>query len=335
MFDLPLSWNSILISSVNPRNVIYGYQCDFNNKVYSVYITDFKNVWLECLSKQDIIAKANGYGIQDTEDEKLDYLLEVLTNGFKCEDADKTLLFSMAKINETVIDTENIIRVNFNGEIEWDFSVVKQPPATAIDIISQINFQQFENHNYLNYKVEELERLVNIKDHYIVYLTENYKAINGDELIKKYRKNNKSDAKYLHKYDREVWNRKMENSYLDIIQRKQYATENWYDKLWVSIEKSINDKRCWVFSKTFAANTSSEPIYIKQETDDQLRLLEDKPEPAIKKKNNEISPRKRPVARKIGILGHRKRKQEKSINNAHDSSVNDNASNKLTFIKKE
>lgn len=335
MFDLPLSWNSIFIPFVNPRKVIYGYQCDFNNKAYSIYITDFKNVWLERLSKQDIIDKANSYGIEDTEDEKLHYLLEVLRNGVECGDVDKTLLFSITKINRTMSDNENTIQAKFTGEIDWDFSVVKQSPSNAIDVISQINFQQFENHNYLNYKVEQLERLINIKDHYIIYLSENYKAINGDELIKKYRKNNKADAKYLHKYDRKLWSRKTENSYMDVVKKEQNSNENWYDKVWLSIEKSINDKRSWIFSKTFAADTSNEPIHIKQETDESLELSEDKPTPIIKKESSDISPKKRPVVRKIGIIGPRKRKLESSTNNAQNVSVNDDANKRLTIIKEE
>lgn len=335
MFDLPLSWNSIIILFVNPRKVIYGYQCDFDNKTYSIYITDFKNVWLERLSKQDIIDRANSYGIEDTEDEKLHYLLEVLRTGIECGDADKTLLFSIMNINETRSNNENAIHVKFNGEISWDFSVEKQSPSNAIDLLSQINFQQFENHNYLNYKIEQLERLVNIKDHYTVYLSENYKAINGDELIRKYKKNNKTDAKYLHKYDRKSWNRQTENSYMDLVKKEQNSSENWYDKVWLSIEKSINDKRSWLFSKTLTAEASHGPIHIKQETDESLDLSDDKPAPVIKKENSDISPKKRPVVRKIGIIGPRKRKLGSSTNNNQSVSINDNANKKLTIIKKE
>ena len=335
MFDLPLSWNSIIIPFANPRKVIYGYQCDFNNKGYSIYITDFKNVWIETLSKKGIIEKVNSYGIEDTEDEKLHYLLEVLKNGVESRDADKTLVFSIDEVNRTEFHKEGIIYGKFNGEIEWDFSMVKQPPSVAIDVISQINFQQCENHNYLNYKIEQLERLIGIKDQYITFLSENYKAINGDQLIKKYRKNNKTDAKYLHKYDKTLWSRSTENSYKDIMREKQNANDNIDDRVWTSIEKSINDKSSWIFSKTVEAGPSNEPIHIKQENDELIELPDITPSQIIKREDSEGFPRKRPVVRKIGIIGPRKRKQERSIKKAKTLPLKDDANSKLSTIKEE
>lgn len=336
MFDLPLSWNSIIIPFANPRKVIYGYQCDFNNKEYSIYVTDFKNVWIEELSKQNIIERANSYGIEDTEDEKLYYLLEVLKNGVESRDADKPLLFSVDEINRAELLKENAILGKFNGEIEWDFTIRKQPPSVAIDVISQINFQQCENHNYLNYKIEQLERLINIKDHYISFLSENYKAINGDQLIKKYRKNNKADAKYLHKYDKTLWSRNTENSYKDVVTKKQNSNENIDDRVWSSIEKSINDKSSWIFSKTVEEGLSSEPINIKQEAGELLESSNGKNPPIIKKEeDNETFPRKRPVVRKIGIIGSRKRKQERSTKNVQSVPLKEDANNGLSAIKEE
>ena len=59
------------------------------------------------------------------------------------------------------------------------------------------------------------------------------------------------------------------------------------------------------------------------------------PRQLSRKKVSDISPKKRPVVRKIGIIGPRKRKLESSTNNAQTVSVNDDANKRLTIIKEE
>lgn len=311
MFDLPLSWNSIIIASANPRKVIYGYQCDSYNKEYSIYITDFKEVWVEVLSKHEIIQKANSYGIEDTEDLNLDYLLDELSKGFY-EDNSKTLLFSFQKTN-TCLDDK--ICIKFNNDFEWDFLATKQSLSVSISLLSQINFQQFENHNYLKFKNEELVKVIQIKDHYIKYLTENYKAINGDELMKKYMKNNRASSKYANKYDEALCTPEIQKAYLDKVKQRKLLTKDSHDELWVQIEKSIKDKSSWVFSKAFEPDVSKKPTFIKLESELTLSDKHDKPEIFIKQEENElgipikqenvVSPRKR--VKKFGTIGPRKR----------------------------
>lgn len=312
MFDLPLTWNSATIQATDPQKVIYGYQCNLDKHYYYVYITDFKDVWLETLSRLEIIEKANAYGMEDLNDESLCYLLDTLKKGFDSEERNTILQFSFGS-KET--DPEKPIHVKFNRDIDWEFSLSKQDSKTAFDIVSYINFQQFENHNYFKHKIDELEKMIEVKDHYIVYLTENYKALNGDELMKKYRKNNKMDVEYIHKYNKAYWSEKVQKSYAATLGRRKYLKKSSNDKLWTHINNSLEDKEAWIFSKLFdllfSEELSPEPRFIKEElpnrTSNPVKIEDDS--------DTSSSSKKRPVVRKIGIIGPRKRKRPISNHN--------------------
>ncbi|CAH2355588.1 hypothetical protein CLIB1423_29S00496 [[Candida] railenensis] len=84
------------------------------------------------------------------------------------------------------LESQQLI-VTLTGDITWNFHAIEQTPSEAVNFFVQFNTQLFSKVDFLQYKVSVLEEALQSKDHYISFLTENYRAVNGDELLKRYR----------------------------------------------------------------------------------------------------------------------------------------------------
>lgn len=158
-------------------HLIYGIDIDQSNQSYKFYATNFGCVWVELLQTDDIIQRANSLGMEDVKKggKFLNVLLETL-------DAEAGNPQSVS----IKLGTDYVKLTMQSEDLHWNFMALKQDPSTANEVYVKLNFQLFTQLDFLLYRIRALEKLINGKDHYINFLSENYKAVNGDELIKRY-----------------------------------------------------------------------------------------------------------------------------------------------------
>lgn len=305
LLNFPPNWEITTIKTWSARKLIYGYGYNLENFSYSVYATDFFNVWMEHLSQPNIIEKASSYGIEDLCEEKLRVLLSTLAENFDSTTKKGELVFSVSSTDQSNIGTEIVIKSE--AKINWEFSLGILSSKKAATFFSEYARQQHENHVYLRYHINNLDKVINEKDRYIDYLSVNYKAINGDELIKKYMNNNKYAKKYIEKYDEKYWNNKTKTTYQRNSRERSMFPKSPLDREWDSIIQVISDKQVWrSTSETMANNPSglNNPKDAKLEAQSSFH----KKKPIIRHEQSEsIEGNSKPRGR-LGIIGLRKRK---------------------------
>ncbi|ODV67670.1 hypothetical protein HYPBUDRAFT_122317, partial [Hyphopichia burtonii NRRL Y-1933] len=194
--SLPSKW---YLREQDNERYIYGIDCDSSNQSYNIFCTNFTSTWAERLSKGEIISKADDSGIR-IDDEGLTLLIE-------------TFSLSKGDLNEyiefrwTPDASLNGLEIKFkkSGYFDWTFDLTKLSDLNHIIFMEALNYQQFVNHDFLLHKIKEFEKMIESKDQFIYYLSENYISLNGDEMIKKYKKNNQANADSLDKYDKQKW----------------------------------------------------------------------------------------------------------------------------------
>lgn len=245
-YDLVLKWS---ILNLNSRYYFYGINCDLSRKCYTIYCTNFYDAWIEKLNKEDIIAKATETGIEITNDETLDVLLQTFSDRFNEDLISESLTFEVETPikKEDSIATEGSanITIHFQHDVEWSFYLSLASERVRSQILSMINIHQCMNQNFLMYKINKLESLIEAKDKYTLFLSENYKAINGEDLIKKYIHNNKADSEYLAKYNKERWDASIQSSYASMLRKMKYMKKSVLENIWINIIAAFNDKIPW------------------------------------------------------------------------------------------
>lgn len=92
-----------------------------------------------------------------------------------------------------------LLRVEISPTITWTFTARRCDSALAARFFAHASRQAFAQASALRYKVSVLESALAAKDNYTLYLEENYKTVNGSELMQKYRRQHKDDAQWLGK----------------------------------------------------------------------------------------------------------------------------------------
>ncbi|CCE86371.1 Piso0_004856 [Millerozyma farinosa CBS 7064] len=249
MLEIPRTWFSTSLSSQGTEKVklLYGYEFSSESKSYLICTTDLKNVWIERLNKSQIIKKAKRFGIEDLGD-KIEDLLTVFSEGFGARSKDKTLKF---EINDRSLGATNVINIVFEQDVQWRFELERQSCQIATEFFASMNMQQFRNHVFLDYKVQQLEKAIKDKDHYILYLEQNYKAVNGNEIIRKFHRMNENQYTFAKPFDMEEWNQKTEISYTRSSADDSDEPEK--TAIWRYIEESISDQNTWRVAQPFPA----------------------------------------------------------------------------------
>ena len=278
---------------IGDSQYMYGFA---RRSPYAVYVTDLSNLWLDEPSEEKVQKLALSEGISDFDASKYDLLLSQLETAFN--DAQK-LEFSAPS------DGPITIKAPLSSELVWNFELVKADEKVTSLFFSQVFTHSLSNHNYLLFRIAKLESMIRTRDNYMLYLEENYKTVNGTELIDKYRRQRPDDAKLLTRYDSDATKLDTSSSFRNLMLKNTDA--DLHQLLWRIVSAAVDDEHTW---KSSIANPEKDvvaetvPSVIKRERDtasDSITLKRIKLEPleqVPKIKQKSTSPRRK----RIGIV---------------------------------
>lgn len=167
---------------------MYGFsQC----APYSLYLTNWTDVWVDAPPLDALYARARRAGMPDFDAAKLRYLTRQLAAKLA------------GPVRFTFAGTNALLDLPVTPQLTWLFALAPASPAEAARVFRNLALQSFANHSLLQAKVRLLENMVRARDTYTLYLEENYKTINGTELMDKYRRQHRDEARFLDKYVRD------------------------------------------------------------------------------------------------------------------------------------
>lgn len=226
---LPQHW---VVSTLNNCKIIYGLSSNLQSPAYTIYISDFRRVWVESLDHHQLIEKAKLLGVEDLRTKQLKEIISLIA-----------LKVCVAENMTFDINNSNLCALLDCVEFKWSFSLMSMKPSECIDFLASLNELQFTNHQVLLEKIHHLQRIIDVKDVYTKFLMENFKLSHGMDLITSYKRNNKSD--------------------LDAIE--PFVKNKWLDHFDTSITKDIhsatNDLNTWKIASRICQETA--PVAIK------------------------------------------------------------------------
>lgn len=250
MFPLPTNWATKSIPFIDPQICIYGFAHNQQDLSYGFYLSNFTNVWLQELLRDDLIQTAHKLGFEDASSRELTQLIKLLSEGVTHED----------KLSFVQQNQENITCELKLDEINWSFKLTRQKQDIMIEFLAKLNYQQFANHSYLLHLINHLENVILIKDTYIRFLVENFKQSHGLELINNYKRMNKTDIEAIEKFDIPRWEKRNAISYRKSqSSHKKKPTQQELTKI---ISNAVNSTS-WKFANLFYQD-------IQEESDEEL-----------------------------------------------------------------
>lgn len=283
------------------------YLCGFLqvDPTYQVYVTDMDHVWACSPSEGEIREVAASANISDFGPEKLRFLVLLFE-----------ALFASPQLNLTFTEKGDALEIytDISEVLEWTFRLERLLGAAAGKFFSSLCLQGFYNQSFLKHLIVKLEDAIRIQQKYILYLEENYKTVNGSELMEKYKRQHPEDAPFLEEYSHD--------SFVATCRKEFTPLE---DK-WAVIEDATKDAQAWhALGKPVKAIASKKGItdYMgvgeisrkrpKLEDSDEVRPKKFKREesflPSSPTKQHSSSPIKlegsSPRRRRIGRIGRR------------------------------
>lgn len=213
---------------------MYGISA-LGNKPYAVYLSDMTSVWFTSPTEKEVYAKANAQGISDFDDAKLAFFVGELVKLFGAQSS--SLTFSR---KSSVLFT---IDVQVAENVPWTFQLKLADASETASFFRNVCVSAFANHSFLVYKISQLEHQIRARDKYTLYLEENYKTVNGRELMDKYKRQHVDDARLLAPYEREPSNQRIKSAY-----RKYLSTQKNLDpetRIWDNIDVALKDDSTW------------------------------------------------------------------------------------------
>lgn len=207
---------------INSLPFVYGFYGDADRKFYRLYCTNLHQVWLERMDWAQIAARAHGLGMDNFDH---DTLAELVRNS--------ALL--LAQGLATWVQKEDQVRVDLEG-LEWYFDLVPASAAEQAAVLTMLNRQQFVNHHFLLYKIQELEGLLDAKDKYIKYLAGNLESLDEGKSTEWYGKTHGPRA--IQEYDKQTADRRAETSYLGRLRGKIDSVSQF---VWGCVEVCLRD----------------------------------------------------------------------------------------------
>lgn len=167
-------------------------------------MSDMADVWRHAPDADEIRKSALSANISDFDSEKLNYLVRRFGE-----------LFASPQSNLTfrVTDPDMEIRLEISENLTWTFLLTK-----CLDLQKSRFFRDFcllsiKAYSFLQHKAAKLEDVIHIQQKYALYLEENYKTVNGTELMDKYKRQHPEDAKLLLDFDKEQFDSVCRNEY--------------------------------------------------------------------------------------------------------------------------
>lgn len=245
---------------------------------YAVYVTDFASVWYDVPTLADIAAKARSLGVVGFGTTQINYLLEAAQKAFGKGD------FDLQKENDSYS-----LSFVLSENLTWSFSLRLADSLLASSVFAHLTATQYANHAYLLTKISSLERSLAAKDNYITYLEENYKTINGSELVDKFKRQHKDEASLLSKYDPDA---------LSAVADSAFAEKS--PGLWDVVQDASSDTKTWLAASECVSLVKEEPLKA-EDVSMELPDPEIKSEPDVKMESDllQVSPRRRRVGQLI------------------------------------
>lgn len=228
-------------------------------------MTDMTDVWIDETTEEEIVKRALQLSISSLEEPsaRANFLARL----------DEQFASGMAQVGE--VKRDKIVIASQIDSINWECSLRKALDAQKLEFFRELCMLSFSNHRYLLHHIGTLERTLRARDKYALYLEENYKTVNGSELIRKYKRQHLADAPHLARYDRISSQRETRVLY-------QASRDEWE-----LISDVVADKTAW----------NGEPLSLEP-SDEKTKPVSMKREP---QEDNEVKsgPAKR---RRVGII---------------------------------
>ncbi|EGW30095.1 uncharacterized protein SPAPADRAFT_144617 [Spathaspora passalidarum NRRL Y-27907] len=230
---LPKLWKSCNLPFLESP-CIYGFSIADG---YGFYLTDFTSLWNQRLNQDELIAVAAENGLEDVTNECMANLLCALEESVSNKD---NLSFTQA---------DNVIECKLTGEFNWTFTLTKRSPEQTVTFLSQLNYQQFSNNVYLTHQINNLQKIIAVKDTFIKFLTENFKQTHGLDLINKYKRMNKQDIEAIEQFNKIRWSKASAIEYRKVRTSKKRSE---MEELSKNINEAIGNS--WKFANSFYTN---------------------------------------------------------------------------------
>ncbi|CAK9442038.1 uncharacterized protein LODBEIA_P58240 [Lodderomyces beijingensis] len=273
MLEPPTRWFHRRINGMDPSECIFGLRYDPKILHCGFYFTNFEQVWVQELDRDELEGKAKRISIDDS--------------------GHATLLELLRSINKEIphrlkftISTECIV-VDVPIGLDWKFELEQLQPAETINFLTELTYQQFAHSSYLNYKLQGLKSVVGAKDSYIRFLTMNFKQSHGDQAMKKYRLNHDDEAEGIDQFESDKWENRMRKEYRHVLES---SGRSKHQQLGQIVQDAVSND--WDFANSvYQSHYNDDDDDIKQEEqDDEEKYAADDDE---SHQGSQVSPRKR------------------------------------------
>lgn len=297
---MPSSWKSV---ELDGARYMYGF-APLCTQAYAVYVSDMEKVWMGKYGKEKVFETAESLGIVDFDEEKFVLLINELASLFEAG------LVKLVRDSDVTFTVEAKIM----GHITWTFELDLAESSEAAAFFKNVLVSEFANHSFLTYKISQLENLIRARDEYTLYLEENYKTVNGSELIDKYRRQHVDASRLLARYDRTVSNSRITEQYKNLVERHHADGKS---RAWANAEISFKDETAWSANKGLSLEKSSIEMEVEQDyvevKQEHVEVKQEQEQTKISSLKKELSPPKRvktepgtsPKRKRVGILGRR------------------------------
>lgn len=228
IMNLPRKWNVLNLNS--DKKYYYGVDFAIESWHYSLYVTDFSNVWICDVDEERLHIKALQNGIeQDSIGSVYQTLITSFENNFSGEDTETKIHMDELKVDKGVpLELKlNMVKSYSNAKLNWNFDLVILPDSSAITILKNLIFHLSTVIFSLNEYKDDLVRLIEHKDSAIRFLGETVEGMNGGNIISKWAPQNSANARVIRSFEKNrfdhLWKEKrmpqIEDQYIwDILQ---------------------------------------------------------------------------------------------------------------------
>lgn len=246
--NLPRKWNVLDLHS--GKKYYYGVDFATSGWHYSLYVTDFSNVWICDVDEEKLHIKALQNGIErDSIGSVYETLIVSFENNFNGEDTETKLQMDELKVDKGVpLELKlSMVKSYSTAKLNWNFDLVILPDSSAITILKNLIFHLSTIVFSLNEYKDDLVRLIVHKDSAIRFLGETVEGMNGGHIISKWAPQNSANARVIKSF---------EESRFDALwkEKKMPQIEDQY--IW-DVLQSNSSNSSWTYSTSFQDQRSS------------------------------------------------------------------------------
>lgn len=192
------------------------------------------DVWKHTPDASEIRDSALSANISDFNSETLNYLVRRFLELFACPQTNLTF---------KVTDPNMEIHLKISENLTWKFVLTKCLDSENSRFFRDFCLLSFNAYSILQHKAAKLEEVIHIQQKYALYLEENYKTVNGTELMDKYKRQHPEDAKHLLEFDSQQFETFCRNEYT-----KQSLAKS-AKQTWSKIKLALQDNS-WIHEKS-------------------------------------------------------------------------------------